>query len=155
MGDDERAESATEADAQVDDKDVRRDVYRASGAGGQHVNKTSSAVRLTHIPTGIVVSVQNERSQHQNEEVALKVLRSKLVALARAQHLGRIQELKGEHIKAEWGSQIRSYVLQPYTQVKDHRNGTEVGNVQAVLDGDLDGLIEAYLRSEATRAGER
>jgi peptide chain release factor 2 len=103
----------------------------------------------------MVVSVQNERSQHQNEEVALKVLRSKLVALAREQHLERIQELKGEHVKAEWGSQIRSYVLQPYTQVKDHRNGTEVGNVQAVLDGDLDGLIEAYLRSEATRDGER
>jgi peptide chain release factor 2 len=148
-------DDTTEADAVIDEKDIRRDVFRSSGAGGQHVNKTSSAVRLTHLPTGMVVSVQNERSQHQNEEVALKVLRSKLVALAREQHLERIQELKGEHVKAEWGSQIRSYVLQPYTQVKDHRNGTEVGNVQAVLDGDLDGLIEAYLRSEATRAGER
>jgi peptide chain release factor 2 len=144
-------DDTTEADAQVDDKDVRRDVYRASGAGGQHVNKTSSAVRLTHIPTGIVVSVQNERSQHQNEDVALKILRSKLVALAREQHLEHIQELKGDHVKAEWGSQIRSYVLQPYTQVKDHRTGFEVGNAQVVLEGDLDGLMEAYLRWEADR----
>jgi peptide chain release factor 2 len=144
-------DDTTEADAQVDDKDVRRDVYRASGAGGQHVNKTSSAVRLTHEPTGIVVSVQNERSQHQNEEVALKILRSKLVALAREQHLEHIQELKGDHVKAEWGSQIRSYVLQPYTQVKDHRTGFEVGNAQGVLEGDLDGLMEAYLRWDADR----
>jgi peptide chain release factor 2 len=144
-------DDTTEADAQIDDKDVRRDVYRASGAGGQHVNKTSSAVRLTHVPTGIVVSVQNERSQHQNEEVALKILRSKLVALAREQHLEHVQELKGDHVKAEWGSQIRSYVLQPYTQVKDHRTGFEVGNAQGVLEGDLDGLMEAYLRWEADR----
>ena len=144
-------DDTTEADSQVDDKDVRRDVYRASGAGGQHVNKTSSAVRLTHLPTGIVVSVQNERSQHQNEEVALKILRSKLVALAREQHLEHVQELKGDHVKAEWGSQIRSYVLQPYTQVKDHRTGFEVGNAQGVLEGDLDGLMEAYLRWEADR----
>jgi peptide chain release factor 2 len=136
-------------DLAIDEKDLRVDTYRASGAGGQHVNKTSSAVRLTHLPTGIVVAVQNERSQHQNRDVAMKILRSKLVALAAEQHLEHIQELKGEHVKAEWGSQIRSYVLQPYTQVKDHRTGFEVGNAQGVLEGDLDGLMEAYLRFEA------
>jgi peptide chain release factor 2 len=97
-----------------------------------------------------VVSVQNERSQHQNREVAMKILRSKLWALAREQHLEQVQELKGEHVKAEWGSQIRSYVLQPYTQVKDHRTGFEVGNAEAVLEGDLDGLMEAFLRWDAT-----
>ncbi|MGI8609540.1 MAG: peptide chain release factor 2 [Candidatus Dormibacteria bacterium] len=144
-------DEVTEAQIVIDDKDIRRDVFRSSGAGGQHVNKTSSAVRLTHLPTGLAVSVQNERSQHQNEEVALKILRSKLVALAQEQHLEHVQELKGEHVKAEWGSQIRSYVLQPYTQVKDHRTGFEVGNATGVLeDGDLDGLMEAYLRWEAS-----
>jgi len=140
-------DDTSEADVAIDEKDLRRDTFRASGAGGQHVNKTSSAVRLTHLPTGIVVSVQNERSQHQNEAVAMRILRSKLVALAREQHLERIQDLRGEHVKAEWGNQIRSYVLQPYTQVKDHRTGYEVGNVEAVLGGDLDGLMDAYLRS--------
>jgi peptide chain release factor 2 len=144
-------DDTSDTDAVIDDKDIRRDVFRSSGAGGQHVNKTSSAVRLTHLPTGIVVSVQNERSQHQNEEVALKILRSKLVALAQEQHLDHIQELRGDHVKAEWGSQIRSYVLQPYTQVKDHRTGFEVGNAQAVLNGDLDGLMEAYLRWAANQ----
>ena len=143
-------DEVTEAQVVIDEKDIRRDVFRSSGAGGQHVNKTSSAVRLTHLPTGLVVSVQNERSQHQNEEVALKILRSKLVALAQEQHLEHVQELKGEHVKAEWGSQIRSYVLQPYTQVKDHRTGFEVGNAAGVLDGDLDGLMEAYLRWDAS-----
>ena len=145
-------DEVTEAQIVIDEKDIRRDVFRSSGAGGQHVNKTSSAVRLTHLPTGLVVSVQNERSQHQNEEVALKILRSKLVALAQEQHLEHVQELKGEHVKAEWGSQIRSYVLQPYTQVKDHRTSFEVGNAGAVLDGELDGLMEAYLRWEASGA---
>src|SRR6202022_2665316 len=144
-------DDTTEADAAIDEKDIRHDVFRSSGAGGQHVNKTSSAVRLTHLPTGLVVSVQNERSQHQNEEVALKILRSKLMALAQEQHLEHVQELRGEHVKAEWGSQIRSYVLQPYTQVKDHRTGFEVGNAQGVLDGDLDGLMESFLRWEADR----
>ncbi|MHB8507672.1 MAG: peptide chain release factor 2 [Candidatus Dormibacteria bacterium] len=148
-------DDTSEADSVIDEKDIRRDVFRSSGAGGQHVNKTSSAVRLTHLPTGIVVSVQNERSQHQNEEVALKILRSKLVALAQEQHLAHIQDLRGDHVKAEWGSQIRSYVLQPYTQVKDHRTGFEVGNAQGVLeDGDLDGLMEAHLRYEATEHAE-
>jgi len=144
-------DEVTEAQIVIDDKDIRRDVFRSSGAGGQHVNKTSSAVRLTHLPTGLAVSVQNERSQHQNEDVAMKILRSKLVALAQEQHLEHVQELKGEHVKAEWGSQVRSYVLQPYTQVKDHRTGFEVGNANGVLeDGDLDGLMEAFLRWEAS-----
>jgi peptide chain release factor 2 len=143
-------DEVTVAQIAIDEKDIRRDVFRSSGAGGQHVNKTSSAVRLTHLPTGLVVSVQNERSQHQNEEVAMKILRSKLMALAQEQHLEHVQELKGEHVKAEWGSQVRSYVLQPYTQVKDHRTGFEVGNANGVLeDGDLDGMMEAYLRWEA------
>jgi len=148
-------DAVSESQVVIDEKDIRRDVFRSSGAGGQHVNKTSSAVRLTHLPTGLVVSVQNERSQHQNEEVALKILRSKLVALAQEQHLEHVQELKGEHVKAEWGSQIRSYVLQPYTQVKDHRTGFEVGNAAGVLeDGDLDGLMEAHLRWEASTPPE-
>lgn len=129
----------------LDPDDVRVDFFRASSAGGQHVNKTSSAVRLTHLPTGIVVSCQNERSQQQNRDVAWRVLSSRLLALqreARAQHL---KDLKGDLISAEWGSQIRSYVLHPYTLVKDHRTGFEVGNVQDVLDGNLDPFIEAYL----------
>jgi len=140
-----------EAAMEIDEKDLRVDTYRSSGAGGQHVNKTSSAIRITHLPTGIVVSCQNERSQHQNREVAMRVLRSKLLALAREQHLEHIQELKGEHVKAEWGSQIRSYVLQPYTQVKDHRTGFEVGNAEAVLQGELQGFMEAYLKWEGNR----
>ena len=148
-------DAVSESQVVIDEKDIRRDVFRSSGAGGQHVNKTSSAVRLTHLPTGLVVSVQNERSQHQNEEVAMKILRSKLVALAQEQHLEHVQELKGEHVKAEWGSQVRSYVLQPYTQVKDHRTGFEVGNANGVLeDGDLDGMMEAYLRWDAAGGAE-
>jgi len=130
---------------EIDPKDVREDVYRSSGAGGQHVNKTSSAVRLTHIPTGIVVTCQNERSQHQNRDVAWRVLRSRLLAVAQAAHAEKISELKGESLPAEWGSQIRSYVLHPYTMVKDHRTNYETGNAQAVLDGDIDAFQEAYL----------
>ena len=140
---------------EIDPKDVREDVYRSSGAGGQHVNKTSSAVRLTHIPTGIVVTCQNERSQHQNRDVAWRVLRSRLLAVAQAAHAERISELKGESLPAEWGSQIRSYVLHPYTMVKDHRTGHEVGNVQAVLDGDIDSFQMAYLRWAAGEADAR
>jgi peptide chain release factor 2 len=141
-----------DADVDIDPKDVREDVYRSSGAGGQHVNKTSSAIRLTHVPTGVVVTCQNERSQHQNREVAWRVLRSRLLALKQAAHAEHVAELRGESMPAEWGSQIRSYVLHPYTMVKDHRTGAEVGNAQAVLDGNLDPFMEAYLRWSAREA---
>jgi len=134
---------------EINPDDVRVDVFRSSGAGGQHVNKTSSAVRLTHIPTGVVVTCQNERSQQQNRDVAWRVLRSRLLALQQAAHAEHLAELKGESMPAEWGSQIRSYVLHPYTMVKDHRTGVEVGNAQAVLDGGLDPFIEGYLRWSA------
>jgi len=139
-------------DVEIDPDDVRVDVFRSSGAGGQHVNKTSSAVRLTHMPTGLVVTCQNERSQQQNRDVAWRVLRSRLVALQQAAHAEHIAELKGEAISAEWGSQIRSYVLHPYTLVKDHRTGVEVGNTQAVLDGGIDPFIEGYLRWAAGKS---
>ncbi|MGH7608484.1 MAG: peptide chain release factor 2 [Candidatus Dormibacteria bacterium] len=139
-----------EVEVEIDDKDVRVDVYRSSGAGGQHVNKTSSAVRLTHLPTGIVVTCQNERSQQQNRETAWRVLRSRLLDHQRAQRAEHLADLKGDAISPEWGNQIRSYVLQPYTLVKDNRTGLEVGNVAAVLEGGIDPFIEAYLRQEAT-----
>ncbi len=140
-----------EVEVEIDEKDVRVDVYRSSGAGGQHVNKTSSAVRITHLPTGIVVTCQNERSQQQNRETAWRVLRSRLLDHQRAQRLEHLADLKGESLSPEWGNQIRSYVLQPYTLVKDNRTALELGNVSAVLEGDLDPLIEAYLRQEASR----
>ena len=140
---------------EIDPDDVRTDVFRSSGAGGQHVNKTSSAVRLTHIPTNTVVTCQNERSQQQNRDVAWRVLRSRLLTLQQAAHAQRVADLKGESLPAEWGSQIRSYVLQPYTQVKDHRTGLEVGNAQGVLDGDIDPFIDAYLRWSAAGEGQR
>ena len=139
-----------EVDVEIDEKDVRVDVYRSSGAGGQHVNKTSSAVRITHIPTGIVVTCQNERSQQQNRETAWRVLRSRLLDFQRAQRLDHLADLKGDLVSPEWGNQIRSYVLQPYTLVKDNRTALEVGNVDAVLQGEIDPFIEAYLRQEAT-----
>ena len=133
---------------QVDIKpeDIKMDVYRASGAGGQKVNKTSSAVRLTHIPTGIVVASQVERSQYQNRDVAMKMLVSKLMEIKEREHLERIEDIKGVQKEITWGSQIRSYVFMPYTMVKDHRTGFETGNVQGVMDGDLDGFINAYLK---------
>ena len=134
---------------EIDPEDVRVDVFRSSGAGGQHVNKTSSAVRLTHIPTNTVVTCQNERSQQQNRDVAWRILRSRLLTLQQAAHAEHLAELKGDSLPAEWGSQIRSYVLQPYTMVKDHRTGVEVGNAQAVLDGAIDPFIEGYLRWSA------
>jgi peptide chain release factor 2 len=141
-----------DVEVEIDEKDVRVDVYRSSGAGGQHVNKTSSAVRITHLPTGIVVTCQNERSQQQNRATAWRVLRSRLADYQRAQRAEHLADLKGDLISPEWGNQIRSYVLQPYTLVKDLRTGHEVGNVQAVLEeGQLDPFIEAYLRQEAER----
>ena len=126
--------------------DIKMDVYRASGAGGQHINKTSSAVRLTHIPTGIVVACQTERSQFQNKDTAMKMLKSKLLTLKEKEHKNTIDELKGIQMDIAWGSQIRSYVFCPYTMVKDHRTNYEVGNVEAVMNGEIDNFIEAYLR---------
>lgn len=134
-------------DSQIEirDEDLKVDTYRAGGAGGQHVNKTESAIRITHIPTGIIVACQNERSQHQNRDIAMKMLRSKLVEIKEREHLDRIEDIKGEQKEIAWGSQIRSYVFMPYTLVKDLRTGFESGNVGAVMDGDLDGFINAYL----------
>jgi peptide chain release factor 2 len=133
---------------QINPEDIRIDVYKSSGAGGQNVQKNATAVRITHFPTGIVVSCQNERSQMQNRDNALKVLKSKLLDLQREAVDKQLAELRGEYTKAEWGSQIRSYVLHPYQLVKDHRTEFEVGNAQGVLDGDLNGFIEAYLKSK-------
>ncbi|HIR02565.1 MAG: peptide chain release factor 2 [Acutalibacteraceae bacterium] len=133
----------------INPEDIKMDVYRASGAGGQKVNKTSSAVRLTHIPTGIVVSCQVERSQHQNREVAMKMLTSKLVEIKEREHLDKIEDIKGVQKEITWGSQIRSYVFMPYTLAKDHRTGFESSNINAVMDGDIDGFINAYLKAES------
>ncbi len=130
----------------INPDDLRIDTYRSSGAGGQHINKTSSAVRITHIPTGIVVSCQNQRSQHQNKDTAMKMLRAKLVEIAESQQKEKIEDIKGVQKEIAWGSQIRSYVFHPYNMVKDHRTNYEVGNIGAVMDGDLDGFINEYLR---------
>lgn len=130
-------------------EDIKMDVYRASGAGGQKVNKTSSAVRLTHIPTGIVVACQVERSQHQNREVAMQMLISKLVEIKEKEHLDKIEDIKGVQKEITWGSQIRSYVFMPYTLAKDHRTGFESANIGAVMDGEIDGFINAYLKAES------
>lgn len=135
----------------VNPEDLRIDTYRASGAGGQHINKTDSAVRITHIPTNTVVSCQSERSQTMNKETAMKMLKSKLMDLKEKEHKEKIEDLKGNQKDIAWGSQIRSYVFCPYTMVKDHRTGYEVGNVQAVMDGDLNGFIEAYLKKARNR----
>jgi peptide chain release factor 2 len=139
------------AAVEIREEDLRIDTYRASGAGGQHVNKTDSAVRITHLPTGIVVTCQNERSQIQNRERAMAVLRAKLVERAEQEREAEMAQLRGVHVEAGWGNQIRSYVLQPYTMVKDLRTGVETANPTAVLDGDLDAFMEGYLRS---RIGE-
>ena len=130
-------------------EDIKMDVFRSSGAGGQHINKTSSAVRLTHLPTGIVVSCQTQRSQFQNKDYAMKMLRAKLVEIKEREHLDKIADIKGVQKEIAWGSQIRSYVFMPYTLAKDHRTGFENGNIQAVMDGDLDGFINAYLKALA------
>ena len=139
----------------INPEDIKMDVFRSSGAGGQHVNKTSSAVRLTHLPTGIIVACQNERSQHQNREVAMKMLMSKLVEIKEREHLEKIEDIKGVQKEISWGSQIRSYVFMPYTLVKDHRTGYEMGNIGAVMDGDLDGFINAYLKAASLNALEQ
>ena len=136
-------------DIEVEDDDIRIDFFRASGAGGQHVNKTSSAVRITHAPTGIVVQCQNERSQHKNKASAMKVLKAKLYMLEQQKRDAEIEKLQGIKGQIAWGNQIRSYVLQPYQLVKDHRTDYETGNVDAVLDGDLDAFVESYLRYKA------
>lgn len=130
----------------INPDDLKIDTYRSSGAGGQHVNKTSSAIRITHIPTGVVVACQNERSQFQNKDTAMKMLKAKLMEIAEAEHKEKIEDIKGVQKEIAWGSQIRSYVFHPYTMVKDHRTGYEVGNIGAVMDGDLDGFINEYLR---------
>ena len=136
-----------EADLEIDinPSDLRIDTYRASGAGGQHVNKTSSAVRITHIPTGVVVQCQNERSQHQNKDKAMQMLKSKLFMLKEQANVEKLSDIRGDVKDIGWGNQIRSYVLQPYTMVKDHRTGHESGNVNAVLDGAIDAFESAYL----------
>jgi len=135
---------------EINPEDIKMDVYRASGAGGQKVNKTSSAVRLTHIPTGIVVASQVERSQYQNRDVAMKMLMSKLMEIKEREHLDKIEDIKGVQKEITWGSQIRSYVFMPYTMVKDHRTSFETGNIEKVMDGDLDGFINAYLKALST-----
>ncbi len=143
---------------EVREEDIKMDVFRSSGAGGQHINKTSSAVRLTHIPTGIVVACQTERSQFQNRDRALKMLKSKLLEIKEREHLEKIDDIKGVQKEIAWGSQIRSYVFMPYTLAKDHRTGFESGNINAVMDGDLDGFINAYLKAaskgELNKIGE-
>ncbi len=139
-------------DININPSDLRIDTFRSGGAGGQSVQKNDTAVRITHLPTGIVASCQNERSQTQNREMALKVLKGRLVALQQKERKGKIEELRGEYQKAEWGSQIRSYVLHPYHMIKDHRTEFEMGNTEAVLNGELDPFIESYLR---TTVGEK
>jgi len=142
----------TEGDVVIDDKELRIDTYRSSGAGGQHVNKTDSAVRLTHLPTGIVVSCQNERSQHQNKARAMQILASKLAAVREAQRRSDMEQLSGPKVDVAWGNQTRNYVLAPYQLVKDLRTEVETGNVDAVLDGDIEGFIEAELRRRRAAA---
>ena len=137
-----------EADIAINPSDLKIDTFLSSGAGGQNVQKNQTAIRITHLPTGIVASSQNERSQTQNRENAMKVLRARLLDIRREEKEEELAQLRGEYQKAEWGSQIRSYVLHPYQLVKDHRTDFETGNTQAVLDGALNGFIEAYLRSK-------
>lgn len=139
-------------DVEVNEEDLRIDTYRSSGAGGQHINKTSSAIRITHLPTGIVVQCQNERSQFQNKDKAMQMLKAKLYMLRKEENAEKLSDIRGEVKEIGWGNQIRSYVLQPYTMVKDHRTGEESGNADAVLDGALDSFINAYLKWLSTDA---
>ena len=143
-------EMPDDVDIDIRPEDLKVDTYRSSGAGGQHVNKTESAIRITHIPSGVVVACQTERSQIQNRATAMKMLKSRLMEIKQREHLDKIEDIKGVQMKIEWGSQIRSYVFMPYTLVKDHRTGFENGNIGAVMDGDLDGFINAYLKCSAT-----
>lgn len=144
-----------DVEVEIRPEDLKVDTYRSSGAGGQKVNKTESAVRITHIPTGIVVSCQVERSQHQNREVAMKMLASKLMEIKEREHLDKISDIKGVQKEIGWGSQIRSYVFMPYTLAKDHRTNYEMGNINAVMDGDIDGFINAYLKQESLNSLEK
>ena len=140
---------------EIADEDIRIDTYRSSGAGGQHINKTDSAIRITHIPTGVVVQCQNERSQHKNKDKAMQILKARLYLIKQQENLEKLSGIRGEVSDNGWGSQIRSYVLQPYTMVKDHRTNEEIGNAQSVLDGNLDPFMNAYLRWEAaSRSGQ-
>lgn len=142
-------EISDDIEIEIRPEDIKVDTYRSSGAGGQHVNTTDSAVRITHIPTGIVTACQNERSQFQNKDVAMKMLKSKLIEIKERENLERIEDIKGAQKEIAWGSQIRSYVFMPYTMAKDHRTGFEMGNIQAVMDGELDGFINAYLKAQS------
>ena len=146
-----KAPEMEQAEVDIRPEDIEMQVYRSSGAGGQHINKTSSAVRLIHKPTGIVVSCQTQRDQFQNRETCMRMLRSKLIEIKEREHLDKISDIKGAQLKIEWGSQIRSYVFMPYTLAKDHRTGFENGNIQAVMDGDIDGFINAYLSMNADK----
>lgn len=136
-------------DIVINPNDIRVDTYRASGAGGQHINKTDSAIRLTHIPTGIVVQCQNERSQHSNKATAMKMLMAKLIELKELENKEKIEDLQGNYNQIAWGSQIRSYVFHPYTMAKDHRTNIEIGNINSVMDGDIDAFINEYLKKGA------
>ncbi len=135
-----------DVDVEIKDEDIRVDTYRSSGAGGQHINKTSSAIRITHFPTGIVVTCQNERSQHMNKDKAMQMLKAKLYMLKQEENAEKLSDIRGDVKEIGWGSQIRSYVMQPYTMVKDHRTNEESGNVDAVMDGSIDSFINAYLK---------
>jgi peptide chain release factor 2 len=146
-------EIENEIDIEIDEEDIKMDTYRASGAGGQHVNKTSSAVRLTHVPTGITVACQNERSQHKNRAVAMKILKARLYDLEKREKEKEMEDLIGDKKDIAWGSQIRSYVLQPYRLVKDHRTGIEMGDVDSVLDGNIDLFIKEFLKSKGGAKG--